>query len=100
MLVPLIAPSEGGCQLSLRSYADLTIPEMAEDLSAWTETWALPRGRLTPEAAASALQLWLSPAACDNVDAAVRILAADPFVSRAVRYASLRLGSATTIEGE
>jgi len=97
-LVRLIAPSEGGRELSLRSYTDLTIPEMAEDLSAWTRNWALPRGRLTPEAAASVLQLWLSPAACNGLDAAVRILAADPFVARATRYASLRLRSSIAKE--
>ncbi len=97
-LVRLIAPTEGARELSLRSYTDLTIPEMAEDLSAWTRNWALPRGRLTPEAAASVLQLWLSPAACNDLDAAVRILAADPFVARATRYASLRLRSSIAKE--
>jgi len=52
----------------------------------------LARGHLSAETAAGALQLWLSPAACDDVDAAVHILANDPFVSRATRYAALRLG--------
>jgi hypothetical protein len=98
-LARLIAPSEGGRQLSRRPYAGLGIAELAEDLAAWTNAWALPRGQLTPEAAASALQLWLSPAACDDVDAAVRVLAADPFVSRATRYAALRLGKAMTEGG-
>ena len=37
-LVRLIAPSEGGLRLSSRSYAELTIAELAEDLSAWTRT--------------------------------------------------------------
>jgi len=91
----MIAPSGGGRQLSHRSYAHLSIAELAEDMSAWTRAWALPRGRLTPETAAGALQLWLSPGACDDVDAAVHVLVADPFVSRATRYAALRLATAT-----
>jgi len=52
----------------------------------------------SPEAAAGALQLWVSPAACDDVDAAVHILVNDPFVARATRYAALRLGR--TIAGD
>jgi hypothetical protein len=96
MLVQMIAPSEGGRQLARRSYVDLSIAELAEDLSAWTRSWALPRGQLNPETAAGSIQLWLSPAACDDVDAAVRVLVADPFVSRATRYAALRLGATTT----
>lgn len=89
-----IAPSEGGRLLSHRSYANLSIAELAEDLAAWTKNFALPRGQLSTEVAAGALQLWLSPSACDDVDAAVRILANDPFVSRATRYAALRVGPA------
>ena len=91
-LVRQLAPTEGGRQLARRSYAELSIAELAEDLAAWTRTHALPRGQLSPEASAGALQLWLSPAACDDVDATVHILANDPFVSRATRYAALRLG--------
>jgi hypothetical protein len=91
-LVRQLAPTEGGRQLARRSYAELSIAELAEDLAAWTKTHALTRGQLSPEAAAGALQLWLSPAACDDVDAAVHILANDPFVSRATRYAAMRLG--------
>ncbi len=91
-LVRQIAPSEGGRLLSRWTYADLSIAELAEDLAAWTKNFALPRGHLSPEAAAGALQLWLSPSACDDVDAAVRILANDPFVSRATRSAALRVG--------
>jgi hypothetical protein len=87
-----IAPSEGGRRLSRRSYANLSIAELAEDLAAWTKSFALPRGQLSAEVAAGALQLWLSPSACDDVDAAVRVLANDPFVSRATRYAALRVG--------
>jgi hypothetical protein len=99
-LAKLLAPTEGGRQLSRRSYEDLTVAELAEDLSAWTKNWALARGQLSPETAAGALLLWQSPAACDDVDAAINVLAADPFVSRAARYAALRLGSQTyaTIE--
>jgi hypothetical protein len=93
-LVRLLVPTEGGRLLARRSYADLSISELAEDLSAWTRNYALPRGHLSAEAAASALQLWLSPSACDDVDAAVHILANDPFVSRATRYAALRMETA------
>jgi hypothetical protein len=96
-LVRQLAPSEGARQLARRSYAELSIAELAEDLAAWTKTHALPRGQLSPEAAANSLQLWLSPAACDDVDAAIHILANDPFVARATRYAALRLG--LTISG-
>jgi hypothetical protein len=94
-LTKLLAPSEGGQQLSRRSYVNLSIAELAEDVAAWTKKWALPRGEFSPEAAASALQLWLSPAACDDVDAAVRVLAVDPFVSRATRYVALRFAAET-----
>jgi hypothetical protein len=87
-----LAPTEGGRLLAKRSYADLSIAELAEDLAAWTRNYALPRGHLSAETAAGALQLWLSPAACDDVDAVVHILTNDPFVSRATRYAALRLG--------
>jgi hypothetical protein len=92
-LYELMAPSEGARELSHRSYASLSVPELAEDLSAWTQRWALPRGRMSPDLAASALQLWLSPAACDEVDGATHALAVDPFVARAVRYATLRFSS-------
>lgn len=91
-LVRQLAPTEGGRLLAKRSYADLSIAELAEDLAAWTRNYALPRGHLSAETAAGALQLWLSPAACDDVDAVVHILTNDPFVSRATRYAALRLG--------
>ena len=85
-----MAPSGGARELSHRSYANLSVPELAEDLSAWTKRWALARGRINPDVAASALQLWLSPSACDDVDVATHTLAVDPFVARAVRYATLR----------
>lgn len=91
-LVRQLAPTGGGRLLAKRSYADLSIAELAEDLAAWTRNYALQRGQLSAETAAGALQLWLSPAACDDVDATVHILANDPFVSRATRYAALRLG--------
>lgn len=90
-LAALIAPSEGARVLARKSYGGLTIPELAEDLAAWTRTWALSRAYLSAEDAGRALQLWLSPAACDDADAAVRIIARDPFVARAVRYAALRV---------
>ncbi len=94
-LAKLLVPSEGGRQLSRRSYSNLSVAELAEDLAGWTKNWALSRGQLNPEAAAGALQLWLSPAACDDVDAAVHVLAADPFVSRATRYVALRFAAET-----
>lgn len=90
-LVRRLAPTKGARLLATRSYVDLSIAELAEDLAAWTRNYSLQRGHLSPEAAAGALQLWLSPAACYDVDAAVHILANDPFVSRATRYAALRL---------
>lgn len=96
-LARLIAPSEGGRQLRDRFYNHVGIAEMAEDLAAWTRAFALPRGQLTPEAAAGALQLWLSPAACDALDAAMRVLVNDPFVARATRYAAIRM--TTTLGG-
>ncbi len=92
-LTKLLAPTDGARQLSERAYSDVGIAELAEDLNAWTKSWALPRGQLSAEVAASALQLWLSPAACNGVDAAVHVLASDPFVARATRYVAIRLGS-------
>ncbi len=94
-LVRLLAPSSGGRLLSRRSYAGLSVAELAEDLAQWAKNFALPRGQLSAEAAAGALQLWLSPAACDDIDAVVHILINDPFVSRATRYAALRVGATT-----
>ncbi|MHC9420732.1 hypothetical protein ACYZX9_19265 (plasmid) [Sphingomonas citri] len=96
-LARLIAPSEGGRRLRDRFFAHVSIADMAEDLAAWTRTFALPRGQLSADAAAAALQLWLSPAACDGVDAAVRVLINDPFVARATRYAAIRMHS--TVSG-
>ncbi len=90
-LARLIAPDEGGRRLRDRFYSDIGVAEMAEDLAAWSRTFALPRGQLSPEAAAAALQLWLSPAACDAIDAAMRVLVNDPFVARASRYAAIRM---------
>ncbi|MGE0677732.1 MAG: hypothetical protein AB7O40_11850 [Pseudolabrys sp.] len=96
-LYELMVPSGGARELMQRSYANLSLPELAEDLSAWTRRWALARGRMSPDVAASALHLWLTPAACDDVDGATHALVVDPFVARAVRYAALRFSS--TIEG-
>ncbi len=96
-LCELMAPSGGARELSHRSYLNLSIPELAEDLSAWTRRWALARGRINPDVVANALHLWLAPAACDDVDGATHALAIDPFVARAVRYAALRFSS--EIEG-
>ncbi|WEJ81264.1 hypothetical protein EQ718_20525 (plasmid) [Paracoccus versutus] len=99
-LTRLIAPDEGGRQLRDRFYSNIGVAEMAEDLAAWSRTFALPRGQLSVEAAAAALQLWLSPAACEALDAAMRVLVNDPFVARASRYAAIRmdatLGSAVS----
>ncbi|MGO8546126.1 hypothetical protein ACC732_15680 [Rhizobium ruizarguesonis] len=92
MLARQIAPSEGGKVLSRRNYAHVSVGELAEDLAAWTKKFALPRGQLSAEVAAGALQFWISPAVCDDVDAVVRVLANDPFVSRATRYMALRVG--------
>ena len=47
-LTRMIAPTEGGRHLSHRSYVGISIAELAEDLSAWTRAWALPRGQLDP----------------------------------------------------
>ncbi len=94
-LVRLLAPTAGGQSLARRSYVGLSLAELAEDVAAWTRAFALPRGQLSPEAAAAAIQLWLSPSTCDDVDGVVRVLAVDPFVSRATRYAALRLAAAT-----
>jgi hypothetical protein len=96
-LCELIAPSVGARELSHRSYLSLSVPELAEDLSAWTRRWALARGRMNPDVVANALQLWLAPAACNDVDGATHTLAVDPFVARAMRYAALRFSS--EIEG-
>lgn len=96
-LAHLIAPSAGGRQLRDRFYIHVGIAEMAEDLAAWTRTFALPRGQMTADVAAAALQLWLSPAACDGVDAAMRVLINDPFVARASRYVAIRM--TTTLGG-
>lgn len=95
-LVALIAPTTGADALRSKIYDELTIPELAEDLAAWTREWALPRGQLSAEDAAQAIHLWLSPAVCDDPDGAVRVIANDPFVARAVRYAAIRLGVRTS----
>jgi hypothetical protein len=92
-LTRLLVPTDGARQLAKRTYSDVGIAELAEDLAAWTKSWALPRGQMSAEMAACALQLWLSPAACDGADAAVHVLASDPFVARATRYVAIRLSS-------
>lgn len=90
-LVALLAPSKGAQALQRKNYRNLVIPELAEDLSAWTQTWALSRGRLSIDDVNQVLQLWLSPGVCEDADRAVRLIARDPFVARATRYAALRL---------
>lgn len=92
-LVRLIAPSDGGLLLRDRDYSQTGIAEMAEDLAAWTRNFALPRGQLRTDAAAAALQLWLSPSACEGIEAALHVLINDPFVARATRYAAVRMKS-------
>jgi hypothetical protein len=57
-LVALLAPT-GARVLRRRSYRGMTTPDLAEDLTAWTCTWALSRGQLSAEEAGRALQLWL-----------------------------------------
>ena len=90
-LAALLAPNDGAASLRRRSYETASVPELGEDLAAWTRAFALPRGRLTSETAVVALQLWLSPGACEDPDGAVVVAARDPFVARAVRYAALRV---------
>lgn len=90
-LVALLAPSGGAQALRRKNYRELVIPELAEDLSAWTQTWALSRGRLSIDDVNQVLQLWLSPGVCEDAAGAVRLIARDPFVARATRYAALRL---------
>ena len=77
--------AEGARVLRRNFYRGLTIPELAEDLAAWTRIWALARAHMSAEDAGRALQLWVSPAACDDADAAVRIIARDPFVAPSSR---------------
>lgn len=88
-LARMIAPSDGGRQLSKRSY-DVGLVDLAEDLAAWTKQHALPRGQMDSDMATSCLHLWLTPSACNDPMPALKILASDPFVSRAIRYAALR----------
>lgn len=88
-LARMIAPSDGGAQLRLRPY-DVGLVDLAEDLAAWTKQYALPRGQMGSDVAAACLHLWLSPAACEDLLPALKVLSNDPFVSRAVRYAALR----------
>ncbi len=56
-LVKLLAPSEGARQLSRRSYRDLGVAELAEDLSAWTNNWHRPHGSLKSHPPISRLAL-------------------------------------------
>ncbi|MBY5340440.1 hypothetical protein E0H35_30580 [Rhizobium leguminosarum bv. viciae] len=95
-LAKLIAPPDGGRQLSRRSY-NVGFVDLAEDLAAWTRQFALPRGQMASDLTANCLHLWLAPAACDDPMPALKVLASDPFVSRAIRYAALRYRS--TISG-
>ncbi len=92
-LAKLIAPPDGGRQLSRRSY-NVGLVDLAEDLAGWTKEFALPRGQMGSDLTANCLHLWLAPAACEDPVPALKVLASDPFVSRAVRYAALRYRSA------
>jgi hypothetical protein len=88
-LARLIAPEEGGRQLQGRPY-DVGLVDLAEDLASWTKRYALPRAHVDSDLAATCLQLWLFPAACEDAIPALKVMANDPFVSRAIRYAALR----------
>ena len=70
--------------------ADLA--ETATFLADWSTAWCLPRSHINKELACSSLQVWLSPGAADT-DAAVRQMARDTFLARAVRYVALRMAA-------
>ena len=91
-LLRLIAPTRGAEVLARRPFVTADLAETATFLADWTTAWCLPRSHISKELACSSLQVWLSPGAADT-DAAVRQMARDTFLARAVRYVALRMAA-------
>jgi hypothetical protein len=91
-LLRLIAPTRGAEVLARRPFVTADLAETATFLADWTKAWCLPRSHISKELACSSLQVWLSPGAVDT-DAAVRQMARDTFLARAVRYVALRMAA-------
>lgn len=91
-LLGLIAPSKGAKVLARRTFIHGDLAETSSFLADWTSAWCLPRSEISKEVACSSLQVWLSPAAADT-DVAIRFMARDAFLARAVRYVAMRMAS-------
>lgn len=91
-LLRLIAPGRGAEVLARRPFVAADLAEEASFIADWTAAWCLPRSQVSKELACSCLQVWLSPGATDT-DAAVRQMARDTFLARAVRYVALRMAA-------
>lgn len=91
-LLSLIAPARGAEVLARRPFVTADLAEVATFLADWSTAWCLPRSHISKDLACSSLQVWLSPGAADT-DAAVRQMARDAFLARAVRYVALRMAA-------
>ncbi|MCB4821249.1 hypothetical protein [Roseicella aerolata] len=89
-LLELIVPQAGVEALRGHPYQGAELADCAELLAAWSATHCLPRGHLTLDAAMAALQFWMAQEDRGIHSDALRAMAHDPFVARAVRYAALR----------
>lgn len=91
-LLRLIAPGKGAEVLARRPFVAPDLADEATFIADWSSAWCLPRSQISKELACSCLQVWLSPGAADT-DAAVRQMARDTFLARAVRYVALRMAA-------
>ena len=91
-LLRLIAPGRGAEVLARRPFVTPDLADEASFIADWTAAWCLPRSQISKELACNCLQVWLSPGATDT-DAAVRQMARDTFLARAVRYVALRMAA-------
>lgn len=91
-LLGLIAPGRGAKALARHPFVAADLAEVASFLADWTTAWCLPRSHISKDLACSSLQVWLSPGAADT-DLAIRQMARDTFLARAVRYVALRMAA-------
>jgi hypothetical protein len=102
-LLAQLWPQAGAEDLAALDYQDARVMEIAEDLARWCARYseAITRG-WDAARARDALLLWLSPTEVPRArrEGAVAALLVDRAVSRATRYAALRLRSALDMQAE
>ena len=89
-LLDLIAPTKGAHALARRSLGGADLAETSSFLADWTSEWCLPRSVINRDLACKTLQFWLAPRTTDS-EAALRHMARDVFLARAVRFITRRM---------